>query len=186
MASDMPESSKRQAWFCTTGLPSDVVVDVGDMTFHLHKFPLMAKSKKLHEMITEQEKNDTAESVSENSKNEDIREETDTEHAHITLPDFPGGSETFEAAVKSCYSVKIELTPLNVAPLRCAGEVLEMTEEYCEDNLISKTEWFLSQTMFKSLKNSIKTLKSCEDLLPVKIFFLWKKKKERSRRERKR
>ncbi|KAJ0716509.1 putative chromatin remodeling & transcription regulator BTB-POZ family [Helianthus annuus] len=182
MASDMPESSKRQAWFCTTGLPSDVVVDVGDMTFHLHKFPLMAKSKKLHEMITEQEKNDTAESVSENSKNEDIQEETDTEHAHITLPDFPGGSETFEAAVKSCYSVKIELTPLNVAPLRCAREVLEMTEEYCEDNLISTTEWFLSQTMFKSLKNSIQTLKSCEDRLPVKIFFLWKKKKERRSR----
>ncbi|KAJ0694604.1 putative BTB/POZ domain, NPH3 domain, NPH3/RPT2-like family protein [Helianthus annuus] len=167
MASDVPESSKRQAWFCTTGLPSDVVVDVGDMTFHLHKFPLMAKSKKLHEMITEQEKNHTAETVSENSNNEEIREETDTEHAHITLPDFPGGSEAFEAAVKYCYAVKIELTPLNVAPLRCAGEVLEMTEEYSEDNLISKTERFLSQTVFKSLKNSIKTLKSCEDLLPL-------------------
>ncbi|KAI3809327.1 hypothetical protein L1987_25298 [Smallanthus sonchifolius] len=24
---------------CTTGLPSDVVVDVGDTTFHLHKIP---------------------------------------------------------------------------------------------------------------------------------------------------
>ena len=23
--------------FCTTGLPSDVVIEVGDMTFHLHK-----------------------------------------------------------------------------------------------------------------------------------------------------
>ncbi|KAJ0717191.1 putative SKP1/BTB/POZ domain superfamily, NPH3/RPT2-like family protein [Helianthus annuus] len=81
-------------------------------------------------MITEQEKNDTVESVSENSKNEEIREETDTEHAHTTIPDFPGGSETFEAAVKYCYAVKIELTLLNVAPLRCTGEVLEMTEEY--------------------------------------------------------
>ncbi|KAF5824160.1 putative SKP1/BTB/POZ domain superfamily protein [Helianthus annuus] len=77
------KSSKRQAWFCTTGLPSDVVVDVGDMTFHLHKIRSML---------------------------------------HITLPDFPGGSEAFEAAVKYCYAVKIELTPLNVAPLRCAGE----------------------------------------------------------------
>jgi hypothetical protein len=25
------------ARFCTTGLPSDVVIEVGDMTFHLHK-----------------------------------------------------------------------------------------------------------------------------------------------------
>ncbi|MFS7926788.1 putative NPH3/RPT2-like family protein [Helianthus anomalus] len=93
-------------------------------------------------MITEQEKNDTAESVSENSKTEEIREETDTERAHITLPDFLGGLETFEAAVKYCYAVKIELTPLNVAPLRCAGEVLETTEEYCKDNLISKPNDF--------------------------------------------
>ncbi|MFS7908388.1 putative NPH3 domain-containing protein [Helianthus anomalus] len=52
------------------------------------------------------------------------------EHAHITLPDFPGGSEIFEAAVKYCYAVKIERTPLKIAPLRCAGEVLEMTNEY--------------------------------------------------------
>ncbi|KAM0053226.1 putative SKP1/BTB/POZ domain superfamily, NPH3/RPT2-like family protein [Helianthus debilis subsp. tardiflorus] len=52
------------------------------------------------------------------------------QYARITLPDFPGGSETFEAAVKYCYAVKIELTLLKIAPLRCAGEVLEMTEEY--------------------------------------------------------
>ncbi|KAB2611241.1 BTB/POZ domain-containing protein [Pyrus ussuriensis x Pyrus communis] len=30
-------SSKGQAWFCTTGLPIDIVVEVNDMTFHLHK-----------------------------------------------------------------------------------------------------------------------------------------------------
>ncbi|KAJ0017778.1 hypothetical protein Pint_11109 [Pistacia integerrima] len=55
--------------FCTTGLPSDVVVEVGEMSFHLHKF---------------------------------------------------------------CYGVKLELTASNVVYLRCAAEVLEMTEEYGE------------------------------------------------------
>jgi len=35
MAGD--KHSKGQAWFCTTGLPTDVVVEVDDMTFHLHK-----------------------------------------------------------------------------------------------------------------------------------------------------
>ncbi|KAI3760893.1 hypothetical protein L1987_51295 [Smallanthus sonchifolius] len=171
MASDVPETSKRQAWFCTTGLPSDVVVDVGDMTFHLHKFPLMAKSKRLHEMITEKERNLTVEGESEQDGDEEIREEkkpeTETEYAYVTLPDFPGGSETFETAAKFCYAVKIEVSSANVAQLRCAGEVLEMTEEYCEDNLISKTERFLSQTVLRSLKESIKTLQSCEDLLPL-------------------
>ncbi|XP_023770357.1 BTB/POZ domain-containing protein At5g66560 [Lactuca sativa] len=177
MATDMPETSKRQAWFCTTGLPSDVVVDVGDVTFHLHKFPLMAKSKKLNEMMAEQELKHTVKatdlSESEEDEHEEIQEEkmagtaAAEEYCHVTLPDFPGGSETFETAAKFCYAVKIELSSLNVAPLRCAGEVLEMSEEYCEDNLISKTERFLSQTVLRSLRDSIKTLKSCEDLLPL-------------------
>ncbi|XP_076910161.1 BTB/POZ domain-containing protein At5g66560-like [Bidens hawaiensis] len=171
MASDVPETtSTRQAWFCTTGLPSDVVIDVGDVTFHLHKFPLTAKSKKLHEMITEQERHPTTESASEN---EEIREENKPEteandaYVYVSLPDFPGGSDTFETAAKFSYSVKIDLSPMNVAKLRCAGEVLEMTDDYCEDNLISITERFLSQTVLRSLEDSIKTLKSCEDLLPL-------------------
>ncbi|KAM1125194.1 hypothetical protein ACFX2B_040018 [Malus domestica] len=30
-------NSKGQAWFFTTGLPSDIVVEVDDINFHLHK-----------------------------------------------------------------------------------------------------------------------------------------------------
>ena len=51
----------------------------------------------------------------------------------ITFPDFPGGPGTFEAAAKFCYGVRVELTPWNVAPLRCAAEYLEMTEEHSEE-----------------------------------------------------
>ncbi|KAJ9562271.1 hypothetical protein OSB04_007431 [Centaurea solstitialis] len=171
-------SSKRQAWFCTTGLPSDVVVDVGDMSFHLHKFPLMARSKKLLEVITEHEANSNSaggvvtarKECEEDDENDEIQEEEEKADnvCHVTFPDFPGGSEAFETAAKFCYAVKIELSPSNVAPLRCAGEALEMTEEYCEGNLISKTERFLSQTVLRSLRDSIRTLKTCEDdLLPM-------------------
>ncbi|KAM1326740.1 hypothetical protein ACFX14_011256 [Malus domestica] len=56
--------------------------------------------------------------------------------------DFPGGSETFEIAAKFCYGVKIDLSSSNVVPLRCAGKYLEMTDEYSEDNLISKLKGF--------------------------------------------
>ncbi|XP_076922287.1 BTB/POZ domain-containing protein At5g66560-like isoform X3 [Bidens hawaiensis] len=154
---------KGQAWFCSTGLPSDVVVDVDDMTFHLHKFPLMAKSKKLHELITEQEAN-LASQTAENETAKTMEEEERS--CHVKFPDFPGGPKTFEAAAKFCYAVKIELTSSNVAPLRCAGEVLEMFEDYCEDNLVSKTERFLSQTVLRNLGDSIETLKSCEHLMP--------------------
>lgn len=170
-------TSKGQAWFCTTGLPSDIVVEVDDMSFHLHKFPLMSRSKRLHTLIAEQEANPRRRgrrrsSASEAEAGEGIEEEEeeveeDEEQCQISLPEFPGGSETFESAAKFCYGVKIELTAANVAPLRCAGEYLEMTEEFAEDNLISKTERFLTQFVLRNIKESIKTLKSCESLVPM-------------------
>jgi hypothetical protein len=131
----------------------------------------MAKSKKLHDLITEQEASFTPSvaadgaNVEKEEKNEEIQVEN--EFRHVSFKDFPGGPETFEMAAKFCYAVKIVLSPSNVAPLRCAGEVLEMTEEYCEDNLVSKTEMFLTQKVFHSLKDSVETLKSCEHLMPL-------------------
>ncbi|XP_022962762.1 BTB/POZ domain-containing protein At5g66560-like [Cucurbita moschata] len=164
-------SAKRQAWFCTNGLPSDIVIEVDDMAFHLHKFPLMSKSRKLDNLITQREENyvtPTRENQNEITESEEQEEdEVEEEHCHIVLSDFPCSSEIFEMASKFCYGVKIDLNSSNVASLRCAGEFLEMTEEYSEDNLISKTERFLSQTVLKSSKESIKTLKSCEPVMPL-------------------
>ncbi|CAO2830617.1 unnamed protein product [Amaranthus hypochondriacus] len=168
--------TKTQAWFCTTGLPSDVIVQVDDMTFHLHKFPLMSKSKKLHDLIKEQEtkniqkvkqvsENDNVYEVNTNS--EDDEELVEQQDCHVSFDNFPGGSETFETAAKFCYGVKIELSAGKVGPLRCAADALEMTEEYCEDNLISKTERFLTNSVLKNIKDSVKALKSCEKLTPL-------------------
>lgn len=144
----------------------------------------MSKSRKLHELITEQENSqenkktsrirtpsepdhNSDSDIAEKQEIQEEEEEDDDAHCHITLPDFPGGSESFETAAKFCYGVKIDLSAANAAPLRCAGEYLEMTEEYSEDNLISKTERFLSQSVLKNIKLSIKTLTSCERLLPM-------------------
>ncbi|KAF9620458.1 hypothetical protein IFM89_012635 [Coptis chinensis] len=159
-------SSKGQAWFCTTGLPSDIVIEVDDMSFHLHKFPLMSKSRKLHQLITEQE---TSTEEAEQQQQQEGEEEVEDNgiELHITLQDFPGSSETFELAAKFCYGVKFELTSSNVVPLRCAGEFLEMAEDYSEKNLISRTETFLTQSVLKSVKESIKTLKSCEAIMSL-------------------
>ncbi|KAJ8764329.1 hypothetical protein K2173_006069 [Erythroxylum novogranatense] len=189
-------SSKGQAWFCTTGLPSDIAVEVEDMTFYLHKvsspltlficlslankpnsdnnssvsvsyfiqFPLMSKSRKLHQLITEQETNPaTAVVTVQDGESDDVEEI----HCQISLPEFPGGSETFELVAKFCYGVKFDLTSFTVGPLRCAGEFLEMTEEYSEDNLVSKTERYLSHSVLKSLKESVKALTSCERVMPL-------------------
>ncbi|KAK7359920.1 hypothetical protein VNO77_01888 [Canavalia gladiata] len=170
MSSVEKPSSKGQAWFCTTGLPSDIVVEVDDMTFHLHKFPLMSKSRKLHHLITQQEAASHSTVPQQQQQQEEENEDEDEiveEHCLVSFTGFPGGSEAFELAAKFCYGVKIDLSPSNVASLRCAGEFLEMTEDYSEDNLVSKTERFLSQHVLKSLRDSIKTLKSCDRLMPM-------------------
>ncbi|MED6120588.1 hypothetical protein PIB30_022247 [Stylosanthes scabra] len=138
------------------------------MNFHLHKFPLMSKSKKIHQLITEQEANHSSAARPEEVESKDDEEDQILEqHFQLTFPEFPGGSEAFELAAKFCYGVKIDLSPSNVASLRCAGEFLEMTEEYSEENLISKAERFLSGSILNSIKDSITTLKSCERLMPI-------------------
>ena len=129
----------------------------------------MSKSRKLHELITEQETNagTVQPRITEEEQGNSDGDEIEEIQCYLTLTEFPGGSETFETAAKFCYGVKIDVTSANVAPLRCAGDFLEMTEEYSEDNLISKTERFFSQSVLKSLRDSIKALKSCEKLMPM-------------------
>ncbi|WOK91712.1 hypothetical protein Cni_G00403 [Canna indica] len=135
-----------QAWFCTTGLPSDIIVEIEDMSFHLHKFPLLSKSCLLEKLI--EESTDEEESCS------------------VKLQDLPGGAKTFELVAKFCYGVKLELAASNVVYLRCAAEHLQMTEEMAEGNLIAQTEIFFNQVVLRSWKDSIKTLQTCKDLLP--------------------
>ncbi|KAJ0975717.1 hypothetical protein J5N97_017682 [Dioscorea zingiberensis] len=135
-----------QAWFCTTGLPSDVTIEVGEMSFHLHKFPLISKSGVLEKLIA--------------GKIDDGEED-----CIIQLHDVPGGSKAFELVAKFCYGVKLELTSSNVVYLRCAAEHLEMTEEIAEDNLISQTEVFFNQVVLRSWRDSTKALQTCDDVL---------------------
>ncbi|BBN12087.1 protein MpNPH3 [Marchantia polymorpha subsp. ruderalis] len=136
---------KGQQWFVATELQSDLVVEVGDMSFHLHKFPLLSRSGKLNRLVFDSR---------------------DVENSHIKLDDMPGGPETFELAAKFCYGVAVELTSANVASLRCAAEYLEMGEDLEEGNLMSKTEAFLSFVVLASWKDSIAVLQSCEKLTP--------------------
>ncbi|KAJ1293682.1 hypothetical protein BS78_01G087500 [Paspalum vaginatum] len=188
-------SSRAQAWFCTTGLPSDVDFEVHDMTFHLHKFPLMSKSKKIHRLLSELDgqrsptrrrrrrrsngadgDDGAAETDIEEAEEEEeeadqqkqqVRKEQDGQAYSIVFPDFPGGPGTFEAAAKFCYGVRVDLTAWNVAPLRCAAEYLEMTEDHAEDNLAARAEAYLDQTVLRHPGDATRALKSCEELLPL-------------------
>ncbi|XP_065871687.1 BTB/POZ domain-containing protein At5g03250-like [Euphorbia lathyris] len=134
------------SWFCTTGLPSDVVIEIGEMSFHLHKFPLLSRSRVLEDLIGEHCNNDAKKCV-------------------LQLDDIPGGAKTFLYVAKFCYGVKIELSALNVVSLRCAAEYLGMKEDYGEGNLITQTENFLDE-IFTSWRDSLKALETCEEVLP--------------------
>ncbi|KAF5203709.1 Root phototropism protein, partial [Thalictrum thalictroides] len=127
-------------------IPSDVVVEVGKTDFSLHKFMLVAKSGYIRKMIIE-------------SKEPDL--------TRIDLSDIPGGAAIFEKTAKFCYGVNFEITVHNIAPLICAAEFLEMTDEYCEGNLAGRTEEFLTQVALMSFSASLVVLKTCEDLLPM-------------------
>ncbi|KAF3566761.1 hypothetical protein DY000_02019881 [Brassica cretica] len=133
-----------QTWLCTTGLVSDVTIEVGDMKFHLHKFPLLSRSGLLERLIEESSNDDGSACV-------------------LTLDEIPGGGKTFELITKFCYGVKIELTALNVVALRCAADYLEMTDSYGEGNLVGTTETFLNE-VFGNWTDSIKALQTCEEV----------------------
>lgn len=137
---------KGQAWFCTTGLPSDVVIDVEEMSFHLHKFPLITRSGKLATLV-------------------EAYSDEKVGITHVDLPGLPGGPDAFELAAKFCYGVRLELTAANVVILRCAAEYLEMTEEYGQGNLIARTEGFVNQVLLGNWKESIHALHGCEPVL---------------------
>ncbi|GFY93333.1 phototropic-responsive NPH3 family protein [Actinidia rufa] len=135
-----------QAWHCTSGLPSDITVEIGDMSFHLHKFPLLSRSGHLENRIAELSSGDGSTCV-------------------LQINDIPGGAKAFELVAKFCYGVKIELSPLNVVGLRCAAEYLQMTEDFGEGNLIAQTEVFLNE-VFGNWEDTLKALKTCEEVLP--------------------
>lgn len=90
----------------------------------------------------------------------------DSETACINLGSVPGGADSFMLAAKFCYGIDVELTPSNVAGLRCVSEYLEMTESLEEGNVTSKAEAYLDSVVNNSWHESMVVLSSCECLLP--------------------
>ncbi|XP_047337617.1 BTB/POZ domain-containing protein At5g03250 [Impatiens glandulifera] len=133
-------------WQCTTGLPSDITIEIGDVSFQLHKFPLLSRSGLLAKRIN-----------GEDDSNQPI--------TVLQLTDVPGGAKAFEFVARFCYGVKIELNALNVVSVRCAADYLQMNEEFGEGNLVAKTESFLSE-IFANWTDSMNALESCQEVLP--------------------
>ncbi|XP_052189364.1 BTB/POZ domain-containing protein DOT3 [Diospyros lotus] len=134
------------SWFATSQIPTDLSIQVQDITFNVHKYPLVSRCGYLAEV--------------------ELQPSNSNLGYDLKLENFPGGSETFEIILKFCYGLPVSLNPDNVAALRCASEFLQMTEVLEDGNLISKTESFLSFIILSSWRDLITVLKSCETLSP--------------------
>eukprot|EP01018_Ginkgo_biloba_P014781 Gb_23473 [translate_table: standard] len=126
------------AWCEATGLPTSVTVHVKNCSFKLHKYPLVSKSGYMKRNLSET--------------------------MEITLTTE---IETFELIANFCYGSTILMDPFNVVALRCAAEVLEMTEEYGKGNLCQRSDVYLTQVVLQSWEDTLVVLQKCQVLLPL-------------------
>ncbi|GLT43955.1 hypothetical protein SLA2020_178760 [Shorea laevis] len=138
--------TKELSWFSTSQIPADFSVQVEDVSFSVHKYPLVSKSGYIGRL--------------------ELQPSISNFGYELKLENFPGGSETFEIVLKFCYGLPVDMNPNSIAALRCASEYLEMTEDLEGGNLISKTEAFLTFVVLASWKDTITVLKSCKSLSP--------------------
>nr|XP_043638617.1 BTB/POZ domain-containing protein NPY1-like [Erigeron canadensis] len=129
----------------SSDLATDFTVIVDDVTFYLHKFPLLSKSKRLQKLALTASQDEEA---------------SDTVH----LMDFPGGAKSFKICAKFCYGITVSVSPYNVVAVRCAAEYLEMTEDIERGNLIFKMDVFFESSILRSWKDSIIVLQSTSSL----------------------
>ncbi|KAI9118536.1 hypothetical protein K1719_010868 [Acacia pycnantha] len=126
-------------------LTTDIVINVGEVKFYLHKFPLLSKSNRLQKLASKANEEDSDE---------------------IFLNELPGGAKAFELCAKFCYGMTVTLGAHNIVAARCAAEYLEMTEDIDKGNLIFKIEVFLNSSILRSWKDSLIVLQTTKSFLP--------------------
>ena len=134
--------------YASSDIPSDLLVKVGGVNFHVHKHPMVTRSGRLARLVDDATTLHGPDAVTV-----------------LELPDLPGGHGAFELATKFCYGVVVDITAANVAVLRCAAEYLEMTEEMEEGNLAFRAESFLSYVVASSWRDSVVVLRACDESL---------------------
>ncbi|XP_071691044.1 BTB/POZ domain-containing protein At3g08570 [Rutidosis leptorrhynchoides] len=124
----------------------DITITVDNVSFLLHKFPLVSQSGTIRKMVAEAK---------------------DPNLSKLELINLPGGPEAFELAAKFCYGMNFEITTTNIAHLHCAAKYLEMTDDYRDENLVTRTQTYLNEVVIRSLEKSVEVLCSCETILHV-------------------
>ncbi|GMH23714.1 hypothetical protein Nepgr_025557 [Nepenthes gracilis] len=142
---DTFQSNGNNIRYIASELSTDITVNVGDVKFNLHKYPLLSKSSHLRKLVA------------------DTTEENGDE---IYIDDIPGGHSGFEICAKFCYGICVTLNAHNVVTARCAAEYLGMHEAIEKGNLVYKIDVFLNSSIFRSWKDSIISLQTTKYMLP--------------------
>lgn len=119
--------------------PSDLTIRVNNITYLLHKFPLVPKCGLLQRLCSDR---------------------GDSRRVVLELHDIPGGEDAFELCAKFCYGITIDLSARNFVPAICAAKFLQMTESIEKGNFVSKLETFFNSCILQGWKDSIVTLQT--------------------------
>ncbi|KAJ4980743.1 hypothetical protein NE237_031580 [Protea cynaroides] len=128
----------------SSDVPCDLIIQINNTTYLLHKYPLLPKCGLLQRLCSE------AGNPSE---------------VTLELHDIPGEEEAFELCAKFCYGITINLSAHNFVPAFCAAKFLGMTESLEKGNFVLKLESFFKSCILEGWKDSIVTLQTTEKLL---------------------
>ncbi|KAJ9538020.1 LOW QUALITY PROTEIN: hypothetical protein OSB04_030753 [Centaurea solstitialis] len=142
---DSFQTDDNNVWYVASELATDIIINVGDVKFYLHKFPLLSKSARLQKLVSIANEGNTGD--------------------EIDIHDIPGGPAAFEICAKFCYGMTVTLNAYNVVTARCAAEYLEMHEAMDKGNLVYKIDVFLSTSVFRSWKDSIIVLQTTRSVM---------------------
>ncbi|XP_019179353.1 PREDICTED: BTB/POZ domain-containing protein At5g47800-like [Ipomoea nil] len=124
-------------------MPSDLTILINNISFLLHKFPLLPKCGLLQRLCSNAE---------------------DSGNVVVELHDIPGGEVAFELCAKFCYGITISVSAQNFVPAFCAAKFLRMTDVFEKGNLVPKLEAFFASCILEGWKDSILALKMTEKL----------------------
>ncbi|KAK7292502.1 hypothetical protein RIF29_08283 [Crotalaria pallida] len=124
-------------------IPADLVIQINDVTYMLHKFSLVPKCGLLQRLCYDS---------------------SDSECVTLELHDIPGGEDAFELCAKFCYGISINISAHNYVLALCAAKFLRMNDSVEKGNFVGKLEAFFNSCILEGWKDPIATLQTTATL----------------------
>ncbi|MED6131793.1 hypothetical protein PIB30_013275 [Stylosanthes scabra] len=103
-------------------IPADLVIQINDITYLLHKFPLLPKCGLLQRLCYD----------------------SDSQNFSLEIHDIPRGEEAFELCAKFSYGISINISARNFVSALCAAKFLRMNDSIEKRNFVGKLEAFFN------------------------------------------